>query len=90
MGLAYQELREISRLAGRMCFKVTPKVHKVQHLPLYSSCLNPRHVQNYAEESLIGTSTKIWARSVSGRHTQSVQPNVLVKKITGLLLRMEA
>ena len=89
MGTAYQQLRNMSREAGLLHFKITPKVHKVQHIPFLSACINPRFVQNYCEESLIGTCCKIWHRSVSGRYQAHVQRNTLRKKLVGLLLRLE-
>ena len=58
-GTNYQALREHSRVVKLLHFKVTPKVHKMQHLPLLSEVLNPRWVQNYCEESLVGTSTHL-------------------------------
>ena len=88
-GTNYQALREHSRVVELLHFKVTPKVHKMQHLPLLSEVLNPRWVQNYCEESLVGTCTKIWGKSVSGRHQGTAQRNVLTKKIVGLTLRLE-
>ncbi|CAK0800968.1 unnamed protein product, partial [Prorocentrum cordatum] len=48
-GAAYQRLRELSRRAGVCGFAATPKVHKVQHLPLLTACINPVRVQVYAE-----------------------------------------
>jgi len=57
-GASYMWLREDCRLRGELFFKATPKVHKMQHVPLMATALNPRFVQNYSEESLIGTCTK--------------------------------
>ena len=83
------QLREVARQKGWLLWNVTPKVHKMQHVPLLASVINPRFVQNYAEESLIGTCTAIWARSVSGRYRSVAQRAVLAKKLTGLLLHFE-
>ena len=90
IGTACMRLRNLSMRAGLLHFKITPKVHKVQHVPMLASCINPRFCQNYAEESLIGTCTKIWGRSMAGRHQQFVQRNALVKKLLGLLIRLES
>jgi len=79
MGAGYMLLRNMSREAKLLHFKITPKVHKVQHIPFLANCMNPRFVQNYAEESLIGTCTKIWGRSMAGRHHRFVQRNALTK-----------
>ena len=83
------QLRELARLKKWALWSVTPKVHKMQHLPVLASVINPRFVQNYAEESLIGTRTTIWARSVSGRYRSVAQRAVLANKMTGLLLHFE-
>ena len=85
-GRGFQYMREYSRLNSECWFNVKPKVHKMQHLPMMAEALNPRYVQNYSEESLIGTSTKIWARSVAGRYKRGVQRTVLAKKAVALLL----
>lgn len=44
-GQAYQRMRELSRRSGVYAFAVTPKTHKVQHLPLLAECINPARVQ---------------------------------------------
>ena len=81
--------RECARVKRQFCWRVTPKVHKLQHIPLYSEVLNPRHVQNYSEESLIGTTARIWKGSMDGQYQKSAQSNVLLKRTVGLLLRFE-
>ena len=73
------QLRELARQNGWALWNVTPKVHKMQHLPFLASVINPRFVQNYAEESLIGTCTAIWARSVKGKYKTVAQKAVLAK-----------
>ena len=88
-GSAYQRLRELSRRAGVFAFAVTPKVHKVQHIPLLTSCINPVRVQVYSEESMMGSVTGTWRGSKNGRYRQTVQKVVLIKQITGVLLRFE-
>ena len=88
-GECFMRLREIARVKKWPLWNVTPKVHKMQHVPLLATVLNPRCVQNYAEESLIGTCTAIWARSVRGRYSNVVQKTVLAKKLTGLMLHFE-
>ena len=82
-------LREWGRNQQRLLFNVTPKVHKMQHLPFYADALNPRYVQCYGEESLIGTTAKVWKSSMSGRYQKRVQETVLLKRTLGLLLRFE-
>ena len=88
-GRPYTRLRELSRRSGVFGFSVTPKVHKVQHLPLLARCINPTRVQVYSEESMMGVVTKTWRGSARGRYKQHVQRIVLIKRLTGLLLRFE-
>ena len=88
-GSAYQKMREYSRRAGRFAFNVTPKVHKVQHVPKLSTSINPIRVQVYSEESMMGSVTKTWRGSKNGRYKHVVQQVVLVKQLTGMLLRYE-
>ena len=88
-GTSYQRLRELSRQSGQLAFPVRPKIHKFQHLPLLAEYINPRVVQAYAEESLVGTVTRTWKGSVAGRYHSRVQEVVLVKRVTALLLRFE-
>ena len=88
-GESYQELRELSRVRAQMAFPVRPKVRRMQHLPRMAEIINPTFVQCYAEESLVGTTTKVWKKSVAGRYQRGVQNVVLVKRLTALLLRVE-
>ena len=86
---AYQELRSISADRGLLCFPVRPKCHRMQHLPRCARTINPVALQCYAEESLVGTTTTVWKRSVAGRYDGVVQETVLTKRLTGLLLRLQ-
>ena len=88
-GEAYQRLRALSLVAGIYAFPVTPKVHKVQHIPKLATCINPVRVQVYAEESLMGSVSGTWRGSARGRYRRSVQEVVLVKQVTAMLLRFE-
>ena len=88
-GEQYQTLRGLSLSAGELAWPVRPKCHKMQHLPLYASVMNPTAVQCYAEESLVGTTTKCWKRSMSGRYRRSATHTVLTKRLVGLLCRFE-
>ncbi len=88
-GVAYMRLRDIARTEGLLLWPVRPKVHKMQHFPLLSEVMNPRFIQNYIEESLVGTTTTVWKRSVKGRYEEHVQRVVLMKRVVGVLLRFE-
>ena len=88
-GLHYMWCRELARQSGQCRFPIRPKVHKMQHMPLWVEIINPRAVHNYAEESQIGTTTKVWKSCMSGKYKSNVQFNVLAKRLAGLFLRFE-
>ena len=88
-GSAYMRLRECARTTGLLLWPVKPKVHTMQHVPLFCEVMNPRFLQNYIEESVVGTTTKVWKRSVAGRYQGGVQRVVLVKRVVGLLSRLD-
>ena len=88
-GRHYQWLRQESRRLELMAFPVKPKIHKLQHLPLYAALINPRFVQCYSEEALMGTISKTFKKSISGRYAGVVQETILLKRVMALLLRFE-
>ena len=50
--------------------------------------MNPRVMQNYGEESLIGHMAKIWAATANGRYERVVQISVLGRYLVGFDLRL--
>ena len=90
VGANWLALREGCRVKGVLAFKVSPKTHRYQHLPLWAQVMNPRHVQCYAEEGLIGTTTAIWEMSMNGKYEHKIQEVVLLKRTMGYFLRIEA
>ena len=88
-GVHYQQVRAISKRAGIFGWAVTPKVHKVQHLPLVAESINTRYCQCYAEDATMGTVSTTWKGSARGRYTDSVQEVVLLKRLLALVLRLE-
>ena len=88
-GENYQRLRGWAKDTGQLAWPVRPKVHKMQHLPLFAAVINPVFVQCYAEESLVGTTVRVWRRSMSGRYKGVVQKTVLLKRVAGLMCNFE-
>ena len=88
IGLLMMRLRNFAMELQQLFWRITPKVHKLMHLHLYAAVMNPRWVQNYAEESLVGTTTRIWQRAMRGRYDNHAQSNVLLRRLVGLLLRI--
>jgi hypothetical protein len=63
-----------------------PKLHySVAHLPRQAQLINPRFVQAYMSESMVGRVAKIYRKSMDGTH-EHVQAKVMKKYLTGLLL----
>ena len=88
-GSIFMQLREQARTEERLAWQVTLKVHKMQHLPIVAKLINPREISCYADESAIGSTTRVWKRSLAGRHHRVNQHNVLAKRVLGVLLRFE-
>ena len=72
-----------------MGWEVTPKVHKMQHMVASSRILNAAKLSNYGDESMVGTTTRVWNNTKFGRYERHSQRNVLLKKLCALLLRLE-
>lgn len=88
-GIALQALNHQASLANELRWKVQPKCHKMMHLPLFASILNPMSLNCYIRESQVGTSQHVWKSLVRGRYQDHVQRLVLAKRWLALLLRFE-
>ena len=88
LGACFQQLRNIAQERGLLAWNISPKTHMVQHFKDLCKIMNPRFLHNYAEESHIGTMTKMWARSAQGRYSGSVQKLSLVKRLVAVNVRM--
>ena len=89
-GRSYQLLREGAALQGIMAWNVTSKVHRMQHVPTMCTIINPRYISNYGEERAMGTHSRVWKKTIIGKYAGTIQRNVLIKRIVGLLLRFES
>ena len=86
LALHYQALQVSSFAAREMLWKSTPKHHYVcAHLPWQAALINPRTVQGYMSESLVGVICDIYKMSQSGPFHARVQQAALLKYRTGLL-----
>ena len=88
-GVNYQRLRVLDERVGRLAWYITPKVHMSQHLVELSKEINPRFVQNYNEESQIGSTAAVWSRSSKGTYRSTIQHVVLTKRLCALMVRLE-
>lgn len=90
LGENWQFLRSESRRSGIDAWQVTPKVHIGMHLPMQARLMNPRFVQVYGEESLVGRITRIWHAAAAGPYANVIQSHTLMHYFCGLELRMTA
>ena len=88
-GEHFMRCREHARIHEILLWRVTGKVHKMQHPPAMAQIMNPSHVACYLEESLVGTTVRVWKQSMYGRYEQMIQHRVLLKRLCGLMLRFE-
>ena len=88
-GATFQRLRALAAERDVMAWQITPKVHAMQHFGDFGRVLNPRWVQNYTEESHVGTVTAIWKRSAHGHYRANVQRLALLKRLVSLYIRLE-
>ena len=91
MGRHWMHLRHLSDVAGCDFWQITPKVHiGICAVGEQARLINPRFVQNYGEESLIGRMTKIWSASANGPYVKSSQRLVMTRYLVGLILRISS
>ena len=90
IGVRVLRLREWSRVNSKLYWSVKPKMHKMQHLPIYAELLSLRYLHVYMEESHMGTIARIYQAAMRGRYYDDIQSNVLLRRVLGLFLRMEA
>ena len=89
IGALFMNLRHAASLVHQARWKISPKVHKTQHLHLYCEAINVRHIQCYTEESLVGSCAEIYQRAMRGRYFNDVQSNVLMRRFVALVLKIE-
>ena len=88
LGRNWQYLRHLGHEANRPDWQITPKVHMtVCAVPQQAKLINPRAVQNYSEESLMGKFSKTWAATAMGPYRSSIQQTVLARWLVGLVIR---
>ena len=88
-GICYMWCRELSRQENLLAFNVTSKVHKVMHIPRLSMIINRAFMQNCGEESMVGTTVRVWKAAKHGRYRRNIQHVVLLRRLLGLFMRME-
>ena len=88
LGAGMQTLRTLTGPEGFFGWQIRPKVHIAQHFDLQAQLgINPRWCQNYTEESAIGSTTRVWKRSATGKYRAVIQRLVLLKRLVALAIR---
>ena len=88
IGRHWMVLREQSRRRRRNAWQVRPKLHYFMHLGSQARLINPRAVQVYQQESLVGRIAKIWRMCAQGVYAPNVQEYTLGRYWTALELTM--
>ena len=90
MAKHYQVLQVQALAQGKAKWKSTVKMHYVAaHIHAQAQVVNPRFVQGYASESLVGQICGIYAGSQSGPFHGHIQRMCFLKYRTGLKLLWE-
>ena len=89
LGRHMQLLRSIAEEADLRYYQITPKVHYGMHWPEQAELINPRFVQCYGDESLIGRMTEIWESSCNGPFVNTQQKVVAFKWLTLFALTLD-
>ena len=89
LGRNWQYLRHVSFTNEVNEWQITPKLHMAVHaVAEQARLINPRAVQNYGEESLVGRITKTWAAAANGPYHKVAQEIVLARYLVGLCIRL--
>ena len=88
LGENWQCLAVTATSQGHRRWQCVPKMHYVvAHFAAQASLINPRHVQAYASESMVGRVTTIYKKSLDGPHATKHQEKVARKYGAAQLLR---
>ena len=87
IGHNWQMLAMLNKAALVRSWPCRPKLHySIAHLPRQAALINPRSVQAYGSESMVGRVTKIYERSMDGPGKRIIQLKFMKKYLTGMLI----
>jgi len=87
LGQNYTQLHDMAAAEDKTRWDRVPKLHYVvAHLGEQAALINPRYVQGYASESMVGEICGIYEKSQSGRFHKIIQEVALLKYCTGMKL----
>ena len=81
MNRSYMWLAQNAVSLGQCRFAVVPKHHYMNHLMLQARLVNPRFVQTYKGESLVGRGCSLFRASMNGPCRRTVQRTVLCRYV---------
>jgi hypothetical protein len=84
--LNYAYLANNAMQMGQCRYNIVYKFHIFAHVPDGKS-VGPRMFQTYLEESFVGQSCRIYAKSIMGPYEKSIQGKILKKYLLALQLR---
>ena len=88
-GRHFQKAAHLSRQEGGVLFYTTFKFHLVQHVADQAIMLNPRFLQNYQQEGLVGRIADIFSSTANGPRGKAMHKTALIKYLLGMTLRYE-
>ena len=87
LGQHYQYLSMLTFAEGKPRWKSTHKMHYVvAHLADQAALLNPRYVQGYGSESMVGQMCNVYKASKKGPVQSLIQEQVMLKYRVGMTL----
>ena len=81
---SYSWLAWEAQSRGLLLWKLVPKVHYWMELAYQANSINPRFVQTYSGESLVGRVSQMYKGSFFGPFARVIQDKVLRKYLVGL------
>ena len=88
-GKHYQAANECARTSGQMYWHIVHKHHWLQHLATQARLINPRFIQAYKEEGLIGRIARVSKSCANGPYSRTIQRTALTKYLVGVQLRYQ-
>ena len=87
LGRHYQFLQMVALRENKQLWRTTTKLHYVvAHLHAQAQVINPRYVQGYSSDSLVGEICGLYAASQHGPFARTIQWTCMLKYCTGLKL----
>ena len=73
--------------SGALLFNIMYKHHMFVHVGDAAESINPKCLQTYTEESMVGRGAKMYEAACNGPFVETIQPHVLKRYLVALHLR---